>query len=721
MIRNLNKQSSSKQKTATKEAVAETTFKPGILDKPRIQFWFIVLFSFAIYANTLFLDYALDDSLMITMNSFTKKGFSGFKEIMTNDAFVGFFGVQKKLVSGGRYRPLSQLFFAAEYSIFGLKPFWGHLINVLFYAFVCGFLFVLLRKLMISEKQTGWFQNIPFIATALFAAHPLHTEVVANIKGRDEILSILLSVSTIFFCLKYIDSRKIWALALSFVFFLLGLLAKENTITTLAVVPLVLYFFRKPKIADYFISLIPLLVATGIYFVIRQNALGYLTDTAKITELLNDPYVNSSTAEKLATNTYTWGLYLKLLLIPHPLTHDYYPKQIPLIGWNDPRAFLSLLAYIALGILALIKLKKKHILSFAILFFFITFSISSNIVFNIGTFMNERFMFLPLLGFTIAIAGLAVSGFDKKGRDFSSWRKYLTTGFIIIMALYSVKTFSRNFTWKDDFTLFTTDAETSMNSAKCNVSAGGKCSEKALTIKDPAKKAELLNRAEKYLRKGIDIYPNYAAAWVLLGNVYYERKDYKPAVEYYFNCLKIFPTQAEALAKLNLAGIMLGKQDDFQTAISAFQELIRLQPGKDEYIIQLADQYSHVGKQDSSLIMLNEILARKPDNSDCYSKLGEIYGRVYNNMPLAEENLLKANKLDPKNASTLENLGIVNGIKRNFPASINYFRRALEHDSVNTRILLNLSSTYNMMGQMKSSDSIKQVVQKIKAENPDAN
>lgn len=53
-------------------------------------------FAFLLYANSLFNQYTLDDRLMITENSFTKKGFSGIKDILTTDSFVGFFGRQKK-------------------------------------------------------------------------------------------------------------------------------------------------------------------------------------------------------------------------------------------------------------------------------------------------------------------------------------------------------------------------------------------------------------------------------------------------------------------------------------------------------------------------------------------------------------------------------------------------------------------------------------------------
>jgi len=79
-----------------------------------------ILFGLTIllYANSLFNRYALDDSLMIVDNKFTQKGFKGIGDILTNDSFVGFFGKQKKLVAGGRYRPLSHITFAVEKELF---------------------------------------------------------------------------------------------------------------------------------------------------------------------------------------------------------------------------------------------------------------------------------------------------------------------------------------------------------------------------------------------------------------------------------------------------------------------------------------------------------------------------------------------------------------------------------------------------------------------------
>lgn len=676
----------------------------------RFHFWFLIVFTSLLYVQTIWYNYTLDDTLMITQNKFTKMGVAGFDEIMTNDAFTGFFGIQKKLVAGGRYRPLSQIMFAFEYQFFGLNPAIGHMVNVILYALTCGLLFLFLQKLFKPLEGNKWYTIIPFIASLLFAAHPLHTEVVANIKGRDEILTWLLSLACLFLILEYFDKKKKLHLLIVLPVFLFAILAKENAVTLLAVIPLMLYFFRKPKVSEYLISLSPVFLAIIIYLGLRQNALGYLTSTQKVTELLNDPYVNSTLSEKIATNTYTWGIYLKLLLFPHPLTHDYYPKQIPLISWADFRAIISLLLYFGLGLLAVMKFRKKHIISFAILFFFITFSISSNLVFNIGTFMNERFMFVPLLGFAIALAYLATKHLNPK---------VLRILLIIVVALYSIKTISRNTAWKDDYTLFTTDALTSVNSAKVNVSAGGKSLEKAQAINDPAGKERLLKQAESYLQRALEIYPSNSAGWVLLGNVYLEKKNYKVASDYYLNCLKLYPTQAEALTKLIFSAVQLSLLNQFEPALNIFKELWRLEPGNDEHLIHIADQYSKINKQDTALIMMKDLISKRPDYGAAYSKLGEIYGRAFNDIDNSEKFLLKAYQLDPKNSSTLENLGIVYGFRQNFRLSVDFFKKALAIDSVNTRMLQNLSSTYRLMGNHKAADSLLRKVSELQQNNQD--
>nr|MBC8344221.1 glycosyltransferase family 39 protein [Bacteroidota bacterium] len=372
---------------------------------PSLQAWIIAMFAVVLYFNTLFYDYTLDDLLMITGNEYTKQGLKwegGIQKILFTDALSGFLGENKNLLPGGRYRPLSQLWFSLEKEMFGFNPFVGHLFNVLLYSLTCVFLFFTLRKLFKPDKNP-WHLAIPFLATMIFVAHPLHTEVVANIKGRDELLSLFFNISLIYCSVEYIKTQKTkFLLFLPFLFFL-GILSKENTLTFLAVIPLTLFVFTKAKAKQYVFVLLMLFIGFGGYLILRYEALGFLMSTVPNLELLNSPFmeVEKLGMSKMATLFYTYAVYLKLLFFPHPLTHDYYPYHIELITWSNSVAIFSFLIYAALFVYAIIRIWRKDIIAYGILFYLAVFSIASNLLVNIGAFMNERFVFIALLGFAI--------------------------------------------------------------------------------------------------------------------------------------------------------------------------------------------------------------------------------------------------------------------------------------------------------------------------------
>ena len=74
----------------------------------------VLILALVQYANTIGHDYALDDAIVLSENQFTKQGFSGIKDLLSYDTFTGFFGKEKQLVAGGRYRPFSLITFAID-------------------------------------------------------------------------------------------------------------------------------------------------------------------------------------------------------------------------------------------------------------------------------------------------------------------------------------------------------------------------------------------------------------------------------------------------------------------------------------------------------------------------------------------------------------------------------------------------------------------------------
>ncbi len=668
----------------------------------------LLIMAFGLYIQTVQYDYALDDQMIITNNDFTQDGLAGIPDVLSNDAFTGFFGTQKKLVAGGRYRPLSQLMFATEYEIFGNNPFVGHLVNVLLYVLTAYILYCVLMFLFQGSDRKQWYVGIPFLAALFFIVHPLHTEAVANIKGRDEILSVLFSLWSLYFVLHYTKSSRRIFLLFSGIMFLLGLLSKENTVTFLAVVPLTLFFFTSTLRRNYLYILSALLVSFGVYLILRYNALGYLISNEKIDEILNDPYAKASFAERHATNFYTWLIYLKLMIFPHPLTHDYYPKQIPIIDFGDVRATGSFLMYVFFVVLAFVRFRKKEVGIYGLLVFLLTFSISSNLIFNVGTFMNERFLYMPLIGAGIVYAVLI---------RYIAYRMSVSLAlvFIILLAFaFSAKTIQRNTVWKNDFVLFTTDVKTSVNSTKCNVSAGGAYLNKALQSEDPGIKLNMLSEAEICLTRAVDIHPANYGGWHLLGNTLREKENYQGALIAYQNCLVLKPAPGkleEMLREISLLAHKSYLAKDYASAEKVFNALKNHEATRTDAHISLADIYASTNRIEQGIMLLHEVIKDHPYNALAYNKLGKIYGEKLQNIPMSLQYLSKAYELNPEDPSVMENLGIVHAILGNYPRAIELFRKALEKNPNDPRIMANLINVYRNMGNKKKAEELMQQMQ----------
>ena len=685
-----------------------------------IRYIVLVVAALLAYGNTLFLKYASDDRMIIFENDYTLTG--DVKSVMTKDAFTGFFGEDgKKLVEGGRYRPLPQLTFMAEYQAFGgdvkekaglhrapqneelfsnsALPYIQHGINVLYFILLCFVIYITLQKIFPQFENEKWYLSLPFLATLLFLVHPLHTEAVANIKGRDEIMSMLGAMLALLTALKFVESRKWWWLLLSFVAMLLGIFAKENAITFLAVIPLALLFKKTERKSDYLWTLLPALVASVIFIVVRSQVLGEASDTA--TNVLNNPFAEVKDKSRvIATVLFTWALYFKLLVFPHPLTHDYYPNQIEITDFGNAAVWLVILAVLAMAVYVIRvlvqigrgKRKENHIFAFGIAFFFITFSITSNLLFNVGTFMNERFVFMPLLGFTLIVAfafrkwaawGVGVRQEMVKRRrlpagSMPSWVTApiaMVVVFLLLCTAYTGKTAVRNMAWKDDNTLFITDVETSSESMKCNLSAGGSY----LNLYQKEHKEKYLKKAEQHLNKTLALGRSDTDTWSLFGRLYFFKKDYVNAARCYGYVLSAKPDDKDALANMALMRsasvteanrlIDEGKRAE---ALALVQEAIKDEPNS-AALLNILGRLS--GEEAAAaLAQAENALQANPDNAALQQTIQQKKKALQQSISYLE----RAHELDPDYASACENLGIAYASLHRFSEAIPLLERALE-------------------------------------------
>ena len=273
-----------------------------------VKWIYILLFSLAclLYANTLRHEYAFDDAVAITENAFTQKGIQGIPDLFQKDLFAGIHG-KDLVLGGGRWRPLSLITFALEVQFFGNNPHISHLFNVLLYGLAVVILFMMLQKILPGKLLLN------FLVTLLFIVHPVHTEVVANIKSRDELLSFIGLCLAIYWCFKFIESRRMKYLMYSCIAYILALTSKENGITLIALLPILLVYLANKKWKESILTTTPYLAVAAIYLFIRWKMVGLASD--KITSIIDNPFLDATVFEKYATIMAILGKYLLLLLV----------------------------------------------------------------------------------------------------------------------------------------------------------------------------------------------------------------------------------------------------------------------------------------------------------------------------------------------------------------------------------------------------------------------
>jgi len=612
-----------------------------------------LLMAFLLYGNSIKNDYCLDDAIVITNNSFTNQGISGIGEIFAYESFTGFFGKEKQLVSGGRYRPLSIATFAIENQYFGLNPHVSHFINVVLYGLSGYLIFLILLMLWPQTDYQKWYSGIAFLASALFMAHPIHTEVVANIKGRDEILALLFSLLSFWQALLYIKKNNNWNLVYSALFFVPALFSKEHALVFLIIIPVAIALTNKnirkeiPKV--FFALLIPAIV----FLVIRHAVLGQMVLTSS-QELMNDSFLQATQSQHVASVFFVFLKYLHLLVFPHPLTYDYYPYHIPLNDWGSMVPVLSVLAYSVIVFSGLFFIKRLPLLTISILLFLLPLLPVSNIFFPIGTFLNERFLYIPSLGFCLFIGFLLWKGIHSRILKFSTY--FLIAGLGIF---FTWKTVSRNFIWKNDLTLFTTDVQVSANSAKGNCAAGGILFDTYKTNENRDLRNEKISMSIQYLKRATEIHPTYETAWLLLGNAY-----------------TLFP-------------------DSLNKALHCYKTVLTFNPGNTHAIQNI----EYVAMLEKNILrraeLLEQVLMYEPKSYMLLCNLGNIWGKDLNNISKARVYLEKALEVNPNGMEALKDLGVTYAMTNDFKKSATIFQQVIKIDSLDANNWINLGLTYN--------------------------
>lgn len=589
----------------------------------------IFVFTFLLYGNSIRNNYAIDDNYVTVTdpkkpnNPRIQKGIRGIPKLFASHY------VESRQQSF-EYRPLVLATFALEYQFFGSNPHMSHFFNVLLYAITICVLFLLLLKIFKHYNPL-----LPLLVTALFLAHPIHTEVVANIKSRDELLSFLFGISALFFLLKYMEARHKRFVILCILFLLMAMLCKKTAMLFLAFIPVTLYFFSdlKPKQLLLF-CIIPL--ASAICFSLLKKT--FLNDSAMLRAYAffeNPLFYEENLLARLPISFYAMGYYVKLLIFPYPLNCYYGYSTIPFATWTTPLVILSVIFHIAIGVYAIKGCLKKNFLSYTIIVYLIGIFPFSNLFSSATGIIAERYIYFASLGFFMALGYALMLLFKISTQSLSKLKPQPLTpvfmiGTVLLLMLYSGVTISRNKNWKDEITLFRNDLKNFTNSCNLHYITGNKLYPQIFTTPDGPKKDSIINEtkfhmqeAMNLMKEGVEKYPTDYTTLNNIGTIYINIfNDPASAHPYFKRALLVKPDNNEALYNNAFCYERKNKKD---SAILAYEKLIAFNADYLPAYVQLRELYLATQRYPEAIVCDQKLIEKNPAEARLYINLGNSY------------------------------------------------------------------------------------------------
>jgi Flp pilus assembly protein TadD len=397
-----------------------------------------------------------------------------------------------------------------------------------------------------------------------------------------------------------------------------------------------------------------------LYLAMRTAVIG-LRFTGQSTDVLNQPYILATTAQKYATIAYVQLRYIGLLVWPHPLAFDYGYQQIPYQNWTSPGVLVSLVVHAGLGVAAVVGLARRWVVAYGIWFYLASISIFSNIVFNLGGTMGERFLFQPSVGFAIALG--AVVGVALSRLPDVKLQKKLFLGLVVLILVPScLKVWARNPAWKDNQTLFLTDVETVPMSAKAQKGAGEALLKMGRDDSLGHHNKPLLERALGHYNRALELHPKFVDAWLDKGATLYMLDRYAECEAAWNQAEALNPHNSTLRKHYDILALYFHSvaqrkfsNRDYDSTVYYCQKAIRYErtTGKPWHL--KATALGMMQKFPEALAALDTALAYEPRNAQYwYDKGGIAYnGRDYATAAAAMEQTLRIDPNFPQAAEAL--------------------------------------------------------------------
>jgi hypothetical protein len=502
----------------------------------------------------------------------------------------------------GLYRPLVTTSYALEHQLTAGSPRGHHVTNVVLHGLISVFVLLVFLR-FVADPMTA------AAGALLFATHAIHAEVVANIAGRAELLAALLFLVALLLvveCRRH-DGRAARGLYVaSLATYLLSLLSKESGVTLVGIV--FLYdLVCGPDVRGDLLPRVGRTLArhwqgyagyvgiTALYLGMRYWALG--PDSLPPLIRLDNPIIMLDVPWRVLNALHVALRYLLLLFFPLHLSYDYSYDQIPLITeLGDPRGWLVVATWGLIVAFLVWAWRRLPGLFLAASFYFVTFSVTSNVVILIGTIMAERLVYLPSAGFCLALAVAIRTAAARLPVPARTATLAFAGAFGLVVVSNGVRAVDRNRDWRSQADLYLHDVEIVPGSAKALGNAG----------------AILVGRGEneralEMLHRAVEIAPQFETAYKMAGFAYTALGRDEEAMRMYDQAVR-YGDQDPAVYN-NLGFILVDRGLDVSRGIRLLEKAIGYAPGNAEFLDSLGWAYFKAGRLEEARVTLERSLA----------------------------------------------------------------------------------------------------------------
>ncbi|MFT5862436.1 MAG: tetratricopeptide (TPR) repeat protein [Flavobacteriales bacterium] len=620
----------------------------------KLSYLFVVLLPFLIYFNAIDNEYGMDDYYVTEGNPKTADGIENIPALFANyyadDGETRF-----------EYRPITHTTFAIEKSLFGALPDSqlpqeksannvlteanvSHFINILLYA-LNGLLLLYFLNILLKDFSFG----LPLIITVLFLVHPIHTEVVNNIKSRDELLMMVFLLLGLVQCMRYGSDGLKKRLPIIGGLALIAFLSKMSSLAFFGLIPVCLYYAKAP-VKRIFIALGTVVVALAIVLLLRDAIPGEEFRTFLYFE--NPLFVDDGIIARISLGFYSAFVYLQLLIFPKDLSFYYGHSQIPIVDFSFWQVWVSMLIFIPLGIYGLKRLWKRDVLGLALVLWLGVMAIVVNVVYPMVGIVSERFGYIFSVGFVMVVGILLWRGYAFAKARFSAQKAtlLLVGCLVFIGAVYSWRTLDRNEDWENRLVLYRHDIKHLQNSFRAHTFLADDLFAALPQMVKQKNGTDYIKEVQALYTRALEIDPKQSNAWNNLGAIQYKYyNDYEAAAGFFEKAKAIDGDNTDML--LNTA-YSFAKMNQYSKAVNALKEALMVDPQLRPAYIYLLSLVKHPAAHAALKEGFSEMATANPaipKQTQYWLTVAQFYATI-NRSTVAVDSFAKAFLLDTTDA-----------------------------------------------------------------------